>query len=377
MMNSKFFLFLLFLLSVSFSQSFLSGWEGIAYGAVMIAIVWSLLAYMFGRAFNIQFLLQAGKTELIFAFSTVFLIFVLQFLAGPFSDALYKLSEALLESTYSQSSAFSQTTYPNFILADLIAAKTPMDASGQRLAPHVIDIAKMYMEPVAVCARDILDAIYIASIPTEAAASVFMEIFMSEHASGFGFKILSDRLKNVASSMGFYIYAYYIILHILNFIRVYGLFFMSVGVVLRAFPPTRGVGAYMLGFTLGLYFVFPFAFVLSSSVAATYTFEGSSLKVDSSGKNLACALPSLPDATLVCSATDPTLVVDAKRYIDANKETLFDFLDFNLNVISAMAIRICLLPFVAMIITFSFILSSTNLFGGIIPEVGRGLVKFI
>jgi hypothetical protein len=40
-------------------------------------------------------------------------------------------------------------------------------------------------------------------------------------------------------------------------------------------------------------------------------------------------------------------------------------------------INLCSLPFLAMVITMSFILSSTNLFGANLPEVGRGFVKLI
>jgi len=38
---------------------------------------------------------------------------------------------------------------------------------------------------------------------------------------------------------------------------------------------------------------------------------------------------------------------------------------------------VCIVPIVALVVTMTFILNGTNLFGGNIPEIGRGLVKLI
>ena len=79
-----------------------------------------------------------------------------------------------------------------------------------------------------------------------AMTSVYMEIFMSEHASGFGLKWIEERIMNTTASLTFYMYVFYLIGHLFDFIKYYAGFFFSIGVALRAFPPTRGAGAYVM-----------------------------------------------------------------------------------------------------------------------------------
>ncbi|MFH2106126.1 MAG: hypothetical protein ABII22_02615 [Candidatus Micrarchaeota archaeon] len=359
----------------------LIGWEALAYGAAIVSFVFAILALMIGRAFDLRNITQAAKTELIYIFSTILLIMMLGVFVTTGSDLLYELSTQLLCSSYSNVPSFQQA-FPD---CELYVAPPPVydyDSNGGRievtLKPHVIDVAKLYLQPVVLGAQTSQKILYGLSIPVEAMASIYVEIFMSEHASGFGFKPFAERIKNTNMAISFYLFAYYLIIHILNFIRAYGLFFLSIGVILRCFPPTRGAGAYVIALTLGLYFVFPFSFVMASAVSAGYSFEQSFLGFGG-GKNLIFALPfELPENSKICNGMDSSSVVDAIQYFKANKSDIFNIMDvISLNVVKAMTLRICLLPLVALTVTFTFILSTTNLFGGNIPEIGRGLVKLI
>ena len=58
--------------------------------------------------------------------------------------------------------------------------------------------------------------------------------------------------------------------------------------------------------------------------------------------------------------------------------TLFDYrTGFIGTLIKNLLSAICLAPVIAIILMMTFILNTTNLFGGNIPEIGRGLVKLI
>ena len=100
------------------------------------------------------------------------------------------------------------------------------------------------MQTPTQCVQRFMSVLYALAVPVDAMASVYMEIFMSEHASGFGVKWISERIVNATQSFSFYMYMFFLIGHTFDFIKYYAGFFFSIGVAMRAFPPTRGAGAW-------------------------------------------------------------------------------------------------------------------------------------
>ena len=353
-------------------------WSIIAFGAAITALIWAMFAYMIGRSFNIEPVARAAKIEMLYVFSTILMIILFIGLIDIISPGLFDLSVQLLKSTYSTSPEFVQALSANGFDINDPNFQIFIPQTGC-LNRHVIDVAKMYLAPARACAESALDSLSIISVPVEALASIYVEIFMSEHASGYGFKILAERITNLVNSLGFYLFAYYLFVHIFNFIRVYGLFFLSVGIVLRSFPLTRGAGAYIIALSIGLYFILPFSYILSASIASTYTFERSFLGVDlGASNNLVCGVPQLPDESLACQATNPFTMINMKNYVEEHQDEMWSITDLiSGSIMPSIIVRVCLLPLVALTITFTFVLSSTNLFGGYIPEVGRGLIRLV
>jgi hypothetical protein len=206
-----------------------------------------------------------------------------------------------------------------------------------------------------------------------------MEIFMSEHASGFGVKWMSERGMNATQSLAFYMYIFYLLVHIFNFIKYYAGFFFSIGVVLRSFPPTRGTGAYMMALSVGLYFVFPLIYILIASTAGPHIQSTiASFQVDNAGGyEYFCAVPDVSDISIMgCGAADrPMWMVEQ---VKANAGELSSMLTIHVDsFVRHMTFAICLFPMIAFVALLTFVLNTTNLFGGNIPEIGRGLVKLI
>jgi hypothetical protein len=264
----------------------------------------------------------------------------------------------------------------------------------------LIDWVKLYMESPASCVKQFMQALYVLSIPVEGFASIYMEIFMSEHASGFGVKWLAERIKNTTQSLTFYLYIYYLIIQILDFVKFYAGFFFSIGVALRAFPPTRGVGAYLMALSFGLYFVFPLTYVLVASMSLPHMQASTLQAIDAGGSvvnpldpgggacsahpaggiEYRCALPAgIPNVEeYACEGPSVTRAFELSERLQSTSVALQQMLDFRVTDFTRHLISaICLFPLISMVVFFTFVLNTTNLFGGNIPEIGRGLVKLI
>jgi hypothetical protein len=231
------------------------------------------------------------------------------------------------------------------------------------------------------CVTKFMQYLYYLAIPVDGAASIYMEIFMSEHASGFGVKWLSERISNATQSLSFYMYVFYLLVHIFNFVKYYAGFFFSIGVALRAFPPTRGAGAYVMAISIGAYFVFPLSYILIASLATPHSQSViSDFNASASGSyQYVCAIPDVSDVkALGCGNADVGYALELPDRLQAIKDDLSDALTIYMDDFTRhMSHAICIFPMIAFVVLLTFVLNTTNLFGGNIPEIGRGLVKLI
>ncbi len=359
---------------MAFTASFYDDWRTISVAAAAISILGSAALIMLSRLFSLRNLEQVAKTEFVFATSTVLIVIMTIGLIGLAEPRLGGPDVSLARSLYLLSFGFN--------CAD--QSSPSYSAACQLSFPEqntLIDWMKLYMATPTKCVQRLMDVLYALEVPVAAMTSVYMEIFMSEHASGFGVKWIEERIMNATSSFSFYMYMFYLLVHMLNFIKYYAGFFFSIGVVLRAFPPTRGAGAYLMAMAFGLYFVFPLSYILIASLGLPHA-QSNIVAFNASaagGPGYACSLPEVPDIThLACGAEDAGRVMEFRDQILANREELGNMLtlrigDFERNLIHSL----CIFPMIAFVVLLTFVLNTTNLFGGNIPEIGRGLVKLI
>lgn len=348
-----------------------ASWRVISIGAAAISVLGAIMLIMLSRLFGMRNLEQVAKTEFIYAISTVLIVVMV---AGIISTAERQLS------------------YPSNSLAKclyLYNFGVPCDsteAADANFFPHdtrvtLIDWMKLYMDAPAKCIGGMMKVLYAMAVPVDAMASLYMEIFMSEHASGFGVKWLSERIMNAATSFTFYTYINYLLGYVFDFVKYYSGFFFSIGVALRAFPPTRGAGAYLMAMSFGLYFVFPLSYMLVATFGLPYAQSNIvTFKPDEYGNPAyACSLPEIPDISgLGCGATELGRVMELPNVLRANAATLSSIFGTQLDSFGKHLIHsICVFPLIAFVILLTFVLNTTNLFGGNIPEIGRGLVKLI
>jgi hypothetical protein len=349
----------------------MEGWETISIIAVLFSSGLSAIMIMASRLMGLPNLEQWAKAELVFSFSTVFLLLFLMVLIGWIEPLL--VDQVVLPMT--QANFGMQTGH----VPDLATS-----AEGATL----IDYMFAYMNSVYQCIDSIFRFLLKLNFPLELAASFSVDVFMFDTVGGWAYKGPVQTIRNITNYMTFTLFIYYLFIHILRFIKATALtIFIPLGIVLRQFPPTRGSGAFILAFAIGFYLVFPFAFILVSNVTPQtfacpllpefdgldqFTTQGignpdkafgAMLWTESHQSGFMGALSAI-SSQLAGFNTDPFGVVPDSAEIAGGR-------------IAGFSINMCCLPFLAMIITMSFVLSSTNLFGANLPEIGRGFVKLI
>jgi len=350
---------------MAFTSSFYANWETISLAAAAISVIGAAMMIMFSRLFGLRNLEQVAKAELTFAGSTVLIVIMVLTLVEVGEPMLASGSRSLARCLYLESFG--------------IICEGPEDFGMPFAENTLIDWMKLYMKTPADCVQRFMTLLYTLSIPVEAMASLYMEIFMSEHASGFGVKWIAERITNTTQSLSFYTYIYFLLGYIFDFIRYYAGFFFSIGVALRSFPPTRGAGAYLMAMSFGLYFVFPLAYITIATLSLPHA--ASAIVVGGTGPSGAfeytCVLPA-PAEVNGCEGPSVARAFELSDKINARRDDLQDLLDVRINDFTKHLVSaICIFPMVAFVILLTFVLNTTNLFGGNIPEIGRGLVKLI
>jgi len=344
-------------------------WELISIIAVMFSTMLSAIMIMVSRMFSLPNLEQWAKAELVFSLSTVVLLLFLIFLIGFGEDMIMRVVEEMTKVNMGQ--------YHGYI-PDLTADP---DAT-------IMDYSLAYMNSVFLCIKDIFKLLIKLNFPLELASSFSVDVFMFDLVTGWAYKGPAQTIRNINNYITFTLFIYYLFIHVMRFMKATALtVFIPLGIILRQFPPTRGSGAFVLAFAIGFYLVFPFAYILVTNVVP---------------QTFAC--PVLPEFEGLDQLTthgigNPDKAFEMMLWTQAHQsgfmatlsgissyiggfdmdpaDVVPDAAEFTGGRVAGFSINLCCLPFLAMIITMSFILSSTNLFGANLPEIGRGFIKLI
>lgn len=321
------------------SGSILPTWEPIILLAAFSTFMLVTLLYMFGYVFNLQSLKQWCKAE----YAQVLVTFLIAiFLIGLVSLGLRVASEF----TGSVISSIGLTGYP----------------TGVTLWPF--DIAKSYVNTTVQCSTEMYRWIYHVNGFVEFSESMNMDVggiepAMAWHLSGLVgmFHIIESRLTYVMM----FEYGFYRLLEL--FEATMFTFFLPVGLILRTFPMTRGVGGFLIALAIGGYIVFPL------SVVAIVALQGN---VASSCTVNFAALPGIQ--TCGDSLTDAYLVQD---YTRQNMGTISNYAQLAANKVALIYLQSFFYPLVALVILFTFVRQTSSVMGADLAELGTGLVKII
>lgn len=315
------------------------GWEVVSLLIALISVIGTAILIMAAKVFSLRELEQGAKAELTFAISTVLIVLFLV-LAVNFADSL-AMSFALESSKI----IFGKEMHVN----------------------NFWEVSKLYMVNVYEC------YLYFEkmSVSIDAVLSTMTTIsfsgFYFDPISGYAFGMPHEFIQNILGLFYYFKWGYKLMIKTVDFFFYIGFpILFPTGVALRAFPPTRGTGAYLMAFSIAVYFVFPIAYLTAVGImqspilCSTFILKFTPLLLDP------------------CEIEDTNIFGLFFSWLMGNQESISVFFrEFIPNILRELCLNLCIFPFIALMITFSFINSGSSLFGANIPEVGRGLVKLI
>ena len=234
-----------------------------------------------------------------------------------------------------------------------------------------IRIGQAYLRTLTRCEADIYSAIFIYNYPSEFFSKIGLDALGVETIGGGyalgGFVSLFHYINNNLVYLALFNYVQYFILQFSQYTMLQ--VFLPIGLILRAFPVTRGAGGLVTAFALGFAFVFPICYMLIVAM--------------------------MPNAHAVCDQVNLKILPEAKeahsdpclnnegaqmaQYYQLKSESgrlngIISYLQQTMNIFFLQSM---FYPLVALIITFTFIRQTSSLMGADLAEIGRGLMKII
>ncbi|MEM3408025.1 MAG: hypothetical protein QW054_00265 [Candidatus Micrarchaeia archaeon] len=141
--------------------------------------------------------------------------------------------------------------------------------------------------------------------------------------------------------------------------------FLPIGLILRAFPPTRGAGAVLVAIAIGFYLIYPLTFTLLYT-GTPKQIEGCNLQVafDYSQLEKTCPLNIGATTQIISSASDLAATLDAAvPQLQAGT--------------SSIRFTAFLYMLISLGVTFIFVRSLSSILGADISEIGRTMLRLL
>jgi len=324
-------------------------WAVICTTVAMCSFFVAVLLQMVAKAFNLQSLNMWVRAE----YAQVAVSFIIIVFALVLRDAGNGVASEITAAVASAS------------------GNIPLNAAISQHIGDPIRIGQAYLATLIGCERDIYSVVFIYNYPMEFFSRVSLDAVGVEAMGGGyalgGFVSLFHFLNNNLVYLALFNYIQYFILQFSQFTMLQ--IFLPIGLILRAFPVTRGAGGLVTAFALGFAFVFPICYVL---IVAMMPNAGAICSQIS--------LQVLPEAKATHS--DPCLNNEgaqlAQLYqLKSEKSKINGITSFVQQTINIFFLQSMFYPLVALTITFTFIRQTGSLFGADLAEIGRGLLKII
>lgn len=341
----------------------MADWEIFALMAAFLSVMIAALLLMISKFFDFRMLEQSAKAELMFAASSVFVAIFLIGLVQYGTDIGKSIASDMYVYTYEKAGYLHYTVTEKGADGNDVQVEkelTPATFSDQKYT--LIEISILYMRAVMYCAESIGSKAYVLSMIAHEISSISQDVFMAYPVSGWAWGGIAQAADNLLNTVYFMELVYRLQIYVLRFMDIFALpYLIPIGIVMRAFPPTRGAGAYVIAFAVAIYLVYPMAY-LAAVFSSPYP-------------NLCTTLP-IPVPSLGENAK-AGIVDELRMWYRAFESTIVDFTGKFSDFTNALLVNLCLFPFLAFSIAMTFMQFSNGLFGANVPEVGRGLIKLI
>ncbi|MDD5337005.1 MAG: hypothetical protein PHS02_00815 [Candidatus ainarchaeum sp.] len=333
----------------------MAGWEALVLTAAFMSVMVAALLIMIARFLDFKMLEQSAKSELLFAISSVVVALFLIILLTYGSQVGKAVAREMYKYTY------EKTGYLNY--KDANGVPVPLDPTTFDNPDYsMIEISILYMKSVMYCAEDMGRMTFLVSMPVHWLTSISQDVFMAYPMSGWAWGGVAQSMDNLLNTLYFTELIYHLQVYVLRFMDVFALnFILPIGILMRAFPPTRGAGAFVISFAVAIYLVYPFSF-LAAAFSTTYP--------------TLCLTPDIPAPDLSNTA-DRGSLWSLMLWYNAFEHNIIELVTNFSDFINSLLTNLCLLPMLALTVTMTFAQASNGLFGANVPEIGRGLIKLI
>ena len=331
--------------------NWLSDWVSLCTTIALMSFFITVLLQMVAKGFNLQSLNMWVRAE----YAQVAVSFLIIFFAVILVTSGKDVANSLTASIASASGNIPLTN----VIADPLNLGNP------------IRIGQAYLLTLTRCEADIYASIFIYNYPSEFFSKIGLDALGVETIGGGyalgGFVSLFHYLNNNLVYLALFNYVQYFVLQFSQFTMLQ--VFLPIGLILRAFPVTRGAGGLVTAFAIGFAFVFPMCYMLIVAIMPNAGAVCSQVH-----------LKILPDAAVAHSS--PCLNNEGaqmEQYYQLKSDTgrMNGILSFLQQTINIFFLQSMFYPLVALIITFTFIRQTSSLMGADLAEIGRGLIKII
>lgn len=343
-------------LSAVFGMSGAGGWTAWNAQMMLIALLSFFvvtLLYMFALAFNHPTLKNWCKGE----YMQVAVTFLLAGSVVAITTVLWPLMITTISYIYNatQGPAYYQIT-------------TGLLGPGDNYYDP-FDFSSAYIEQALIgCEQILYRAAYLFNAIFEPIQGLSLEILGTEPAGAWYASLYTGFFKYLATNISNLALLNWVQIRFLSFIKYSMPMMILIGLVLRAFPFTRGAGGLMLAIGFGFFFVYPISIAML------------------------LMLQPLPDQAWCVSFTPPTALDpqneqilmtskgDIERFAQKGQEEssfIGLFIEKVKNFLTVFYMQSVFFPLVALIVTFTFVRQTGAVFGADLGEIGRGLIKLI
>jgi hypothetical protein len=327
-----------------------SGWMPmVLLAAATIFFAYTAL-YMLARAFKFEAVEKAAMAELFQAFFTIFLAVVIIEVLG--------LSFTMLN-TIAGNGQITCDVYGKISITDA----GPIEAVRCRLVEKASIISDLY-EKMMNSAREPFNDFYaswgILGLPVYTFGSYIYQTTPSRlYYEVESYRFLNSTITTLLIGLNGYLAA---IDYVKNSMLT---LFLPIGLVLRAVPFTRGIGAFFISLAIGLYIIYPFLFFMTDP---TFVNTGPSY-ADATVKSPVTLWPSFQGAVAL-STLGPQTSAASAAYNLTNVKQLADSL-------KSLYYFLIIQPIVVLSITLIIMRYMTYLFGGEGQELYRLSMKVL
>ncbi len=321
------------------AYSITGGWLIYAIGSLMFILALAGGAYMLGKAFNIPQATVWAKTELLNLFGS-FLILITALLI------LNAIFSVIMGSFLSGSS---------FCMDERYTGEETMDFALCKVQAQIITLENLWEQTNE------------ANKPQEVIASTCYSFFGLTLWCGDWYGDLRQRIES-AHYVGTKTVALLIPLHsefvLLKYIAVNMLsVFLPLGIVLRCFSPTKGVGGLLIAMSIGLYFVFP---------ALNFMIDPSHIKEPV----MPGAFEQLTDYQCFKGFKNTVIMIDYESGADRAKQLAYTY-ENAADIITEITVTGLFYPMIAFAGAVMFIYTTAPFFGGEAMDLTRVIRKMV